>query len=317
VLIYVSSYPLGGQGPDCNAATHRKISVVEIPLRRPHEAAVVSTPDVSPAVGCHDITVFMPRNLAAAACITESQIWDISDPVNPVVVSRIYNPAMQIHHSSAFSWDGDVVVLGDEMGGAAAAFGCFTGGNGPTGALWFYDVSDPTTPQQQSFFTIPQNEVSGFCTAHNFNPVPLNDGSRVLVTAWYNGGTHVIDFNDPANPEQMAWYKPKEGTEGATWSSYWYNGHIFANNFDASYLPPVPESRGLDVFTVDDEDLKAKSLTFTHLNPQTQEGLNTLPPRNPGLGPQQRAEAQQRAAAEAAGTEPMVADTLPFCLLER
>jgi hypothetical protein len=314
VLIYVSSYPLGGQGVTCSYASHRKISIVEIPLRRPTEAKVVAMPDVSPAMGCHDITVFLPRQLAAAACITESQIWDISDPADPVIVSRIYNPAMQIHHSSALSWDGDVLVLGDEMGGAAAAFGCLSSGNAPTGALWFYDVSDPASPQQLSSYTIPQDEASALCTAHNFNPVPLSDGGRVLVSAWYNGGTHVIDFEDPADPQQIAWYKPREGKRGAAWSSYWYNGAIFTNNFDESYVPSVPSSRGFDVFTVDDERLRTKALTLTHLNPQTQEGLRGLPPRNAGVGPREREQARERAATEAQA-EPQVPASLPFCLL--
>jgi hypothetical protein len=53
LLIYVLSYPLGGQGVECNAESHRKISVVEVPLRDPAAARVVSTPDVSPAIGCH------------------------------------------------------------------------------------------------------------------------------------------------------------------------------------------------------------------------------------------------------------------------
>jgi hypothetical protein len=315
VLIYVSSYPLGGQGVSCSYASHRKVSIVEIPLRRPTEATVVATPDVSPAMGCHDITVFLPRQLAAAACITESQLWDISDPTDPVIVSRIYNPAMQIHHSSALSWDGDVLVLGDEMGGAAAAFGCLTGGSAPTGALWFYDVSDPTDPQQLSSYTIPQNEVSALCTAHNFNPVPLRDGGRVLVSAWYNGGTHVIDFDDPTDPQQVAWYKPREGKRGAAWSSYWYNGAVFTNNFDESYVPSVPSSRGFDVFTVDDERLRTKALTLTHLNPQTQEGLRGLPPRHAGVGPQERERARERSAAEAQA-EAQVPASLPFCLLQ-
>jgi hypothetical protein len=314
VLIYVSSYPLGGQGTTCSYATHRKISIVEVPLRRPTEARVIATPDVSPAMGCHDITVFLPRQLAAAACITESQIWDISDPADPVIVSRIHNPAMQIHHSSALSWDGDVLVLGDEMGGAAAAFGCLSEGNAPTGALWFYDVSDPTDPQQLSSYTIPQNEVSALCTAHNFNPIPLRDGGRVLVSAWYNGGTHVIDFDDPAEPEQLAWYKPREGKRGAAWSSYWYNGAIFANNFDESYVPSVPSSRGLDVFTVDNERLETEALTFRHLNPQTQEVVAELPPTSPGIGAAAREQARGRAALAAQGP-PQVPGALPFCLL--
>lgn len=75
VLIYVLSYPLGGQSAkDCNAESHRKISVVEVPLNNPAGAKVLSTPDVSPAIGCHDVTVFVPGKLAGAACLTESQL---------------------------------------------------------------------------------------------------------------------------------------------------------------------------------------------------------------------------------------------------
>jgi hypothetical protein len=136
VLIYVSSYPLTGHTPpadhDRQCAAHSRISVVEVPLDDPTAARVISQPVVAPAIGCHDITVFMPGKLAAAACITESQIWDISDPVNPVILSHIYNPSINIHHSSAFSWDGTKVILGDELGGAAATPGC-TGGNAPPG----------------------------------------------------------------------------------------------------------------------------------------------------------------------------------------
>ena len=173
VLIYVLSYPLGGQGVECNAEAHRKISVVEVPLRDPASARVVSTPDVSPAVGCHDVTVFTALEIAGAACITESQIWDISDPVNPRVVSHIVNPAINIHHSTTFNLEGTTLVIGDELGGALATPGCADGSEHlPLGALWFYDVSNPSAPVLRSSYSIPQEEVSVFCTAHNFNAVP-------------------------------------------------------------------------------------------------------------------------------------------------
>lgn len=273
VLLYVSSYPLGGQGENCNAASHRKVSVVEVPLKDPSRAQVVSTPDVSPAIGCHDITVFEPRELAVAACISESQVWDISDPADPQVVSHIVNPATEIHHSSAVSWDGDIAVIGDEMGGAAGAAGCLSGGTAPTGALYFYDIRNPELPVLKGSFTNPDNEVSPQCTAHNFNVVPLEDPDRrVLVTSWYHGGTLVIDFSDPSAPEQIGFYRPKEGVRGTPWSSYWYNGYIYANNFDAGYVPSVPESRGFDVFTIDHPALR-DHIRLPRLNPQTQEAL--------------------------------------------
>lgn len=76
------------------------------------------------------------------------------------------------------------------------------------------------------------------CTAHNFNVVPTTYGQRILVTSWYHGGTQVIDFTDASNPEQVAWYRALEGVRNNPWSSYWYNGRIYANDFDAGYVPP-------------------------------------------------------------------------------
>ena len=50
LLVYVLSYPLAGRYnpagalPTCNPASHRKISVVEVPLGRPQDAQVIGTP---------------------------------------------------------------------------------------------------------------------------------------------------------------------------------------------------------------------------------------------------------------------------------
>ena len=316
VLLYSSSYPLGGQGVRCNAATQRKISVVEIPLNDPSRARVVAMPDVSPAVGCHDVTVFLPRKLAVAACISESQIWDISDPADPVVLSHIRNPAMQIHHSSAVSWDGNVMVLGDEKGGAAAASGCNTSGRAPTGALWFYDISDPVRPQQKGWFTPPQNETSTMCTAHNFNVIPVRSNKRILTVSWYHGGTHVLDFTDPSKVQQLGYYKAKEGVRGTPWSSYWYNGSIFANNFDAGYVPPVPQSRGLDVLAIDHPDLR-QVRRLNRLNPQTQEHLPGLSAGTQGVPVTAEVRAAALARSGLAVPAPAAPSEIPkpFCVL--
>lgn len=270
-LVYALSYPLVGHGEDCN--DHRKISVVSVPLKRPARARVVSTPDVSPAIGCHDVTVFRKHDLAGAACISESQMWDISDPENPEIIGRIRNPLINIHHSTSFSWDADTLVIGDELTGATVTPGCLTPGNSPLGALWFYDVSDPTSPQLRGFFQMPQVEASALCTAHNYNVVPLKGNKDILTIAWDDGGTHVIDFTDPANPEQVGYYIPREGVRGSPWSSYWYNGFIYANNRSRG-----GESRGVDVFTIDDPRLApAKLIDLPRLNPQTQEGPAARP----------------------------------------
>ncbi|MGH2356864.1 MAG: LVIVD repeat-containing protein [Candidatus Limnocylindria bacterium] len=273
LLIYVLSYPLGGQGVECNVESHRKISVVEVPLTRPETARVLGTPDVSPAVGCHDVTVYMPAKLAAAACITETQMWDIADPANPAVISHIANPAINIHHSTTFNWAGTTVVIGDELGGAEASPGCADGSEHlPLGALWFYDVSDPNIPVLRSSYSIPQQEASIFCTTHNFNTVPTRSGRDVLVSAWYNGGTTVLDFTDPASIQQIGFYIGKEPAISATWSSYWYRGFMYANNFDEDVNSLTARSRGLDVLAVAHPALH-RAVKVNRLNPQTMEAL--------------------------------------------
>ena len=260
LLLYIQSYPLTNHGVDCNPISHQKISVVEVPLKAPAQAKVIGTPSVAPSIGCHDVTIFPQRKLAAAACISESQLWDISDPANPVVLSHIRNPLINIHHSSGFSWDGNTIVLGDEIGGAAVSQGCMSGGTLPLGALWFYDVSDPSAPSEVGSFVVPRDRVEVVCTAHNFNVIPLTDGRDVLVSAWYTGGTTVIDFTDPANPEEIAYYVP----EGAnSWSSYFYNGYIYSNDLG---------SRGIDVYKLDDALLKSR-VSLPRMNPQSQERL--------------------------------------------
>lgn len=263
LLLYVLSYPLGAQVPTCSVPTHRKISVIEVPLDNPKDAKVISTPDVSPAIGCHDVNVFLQEDIAVAGCITESQVWNISDPANPVVTDHIRNPQINIHHSAALSWDGETLVLGDELGGAAFSPGCLTGGQAPTGSVWFYDMADLTAPV--GYWTVPQDQApTGICTAHNYDVVPLKSDRDILVTSWYTGGTHVVDFTDPANPQQIGYYIPKEGGVGVQWSSYWYNGYIYTND----------EVRGMDILKLKDPAVKAKNLIkLPRLNPQTQEPL--------------------------------------------
>ena len=276
VLIYVLSYPLGGQGVECNAASHRKISVVEVPLKNPQDASVVSTPDVSPAVGCHDVTVLIPNQLAGAACITESQLWDISDPENPEVMSHIVNPGINIHHSTTFSYDGNTLAIGDELGGAAVSPGCPGGDKHvPLGAIWFYDVSNPSQPVPKGTFRIPQQETTIYCTAHNFNTVPMRSERDVLVSGWYNGGTTVVDFTDPADPQQLGYYIPKEPFVANSWSSYWYRDFIYANNFDQETDTGNAngKSRGFDVMAIAEPDLRKNSVMLRRLNPQTMEPL--------------------------------------------
>lgn len=156
VYVYVSSYPLGAAtlGPNCQQP-HGYISIIEVPLANP-AGATVSKYFLDPATeianfsslgfafrACHDISVFLELEVAAGACMSESQLWDISDPANPEFTWRFDDPAVNnanidLWHSSAFSWDGEIVAFGDESGGGGAAR-C-TNPNDQQGRIWFVDT---------------------------------------------------------------------------------------------------------------------------------------------------------------------------------
>lgn len=228
-LVYVQSYPASTSGA-C-PSLHSIISVVDI--TRPAKAKIVSQPSTSPAVGCHDGVV--RDGLAYMACLTEGQIWDVSDPVNPVAISHLRDVPDAIWHSVALSNDSDTAVFGFESFGPGNA-SCNGIASGPGGALWFYDVSDPAQPRQLGHFS-PPRFVEGLCTAHNFSVIP---GADVVVTAWYAAGVMAVDFSDPAAPKEMAHYLPAGGT--STWDANWQRGYAFVGD----------GQRGLDIYAIDE-----------------------------------------------------------------
>jgi len=285
VLLYVSSGPLTPDpplGPHCGpgreeSSFHAKISIVAVPLARPRNADVVSTPRIDvpvmdirnvlpnsvPRIACHDISVFLELHLAAASCPTQAQLWDISDPANPKTLEAIRIPdppwfdpktstgTVSYWHSATFTWDGKYVVFGDEYHATA---GCHHSDTPLAGRLWIYAVANPTTPIAS--FNIPRRQpASQYCSVHLFNFIPVK-GRYLLVSSWFEGGTDVIDFTDPAHPVEVA-YNDRLGANA--WSSYWFNGSIYANGpsgFDIFGLTGVPGAKRLG-----------------HLNPQTQETL--------------------------------------------
>jgi hypothetical protein len=226
--VYVQSYPASTSGA-CPSA-HGIISVVDI--TNPAKAEVVSTPSTSPAVGCHDGSV--AGKIAYMACLTEGQVWDVSDPKQPKILAHINDVPDAIWHSTDTSNDGKTAIFGFEsfQGGPLA---CNEATGAPFGALWFYDVSDPTAPKQMGSF-VPPRTVAGTCTAHNFTVVPGIERDA-LVTAWYSAGFMVVDFSDPSAPTEFGHYLAP-GTN--TWDAKWYRGTAFVGD----------SGRGLDAYKV-------------------------------------------------------------------
>jgi len=275
VLVYVSSYPATAYlGPPCTTADgFGYISIIGVSLANPAAAKTVwryyldantqSYSALTHVTGCHDITVFLDIKRAAAACLSETQMWDISDPEKPEFLWRFDNAAVNatngdIWHSAAFSWDGTTVAFGDESGGGAEAR-CAD----PTdqqGRIWFLSVE---TGALLGNYKIPRIE-TGKCTAHNFNFVPLPKGRRVLVSAYYTGGTTIIDVDKllvgaSAADAEVGVFRP---AGGRVWSSYWYNGFVYTNDM----------LRGVDVLLLSD-NARSGARQLPYANPQTQESL--------------------------------------------
>lgn len=253
VYIYNQSYPLGVQTQTCSVVSHRKVSIIEVDVDAPEKAKVIGTLDVSPEIGCHDVTIFPDGKHAAAACIGETQIWDVSDPAKPSILTRIYNPSIEIHHGTGVTWDGKVLAIADEFAGSVTGE-CVGDQQSPIGALWFYDITDIARPQLLGYYNVnrgarpdtPNEAAYMKCTSHNFSILPMKDPKKYVATVGYrSAGMSVVDFSDPANPVEAAFYQQMEdGNVPDVWSAYWYNGRIYTNDNAASRGVSVYEMKG-------------------------------------------------------------------------
>jgi hypothetical protein len=163
----------------------------------------------------------------------DSGTWllDVSDPANPEVLSRVgdyeraelaeftQREALQQYlipdgnaHYAQVNDDGTIMVTGKEAW-ARNVNGDTIGG---PGGFDLWDVSDKTAPEHLSHIEAPESfdQTTGgwFTTAHNADMV----GDR-LYTSWYFGGVKVYDVSDPANPEEIAWWR--DPSETSFWTA--------------------------------------------------------------------------------------------------
>ncbi|HYJ88723.1 MAG TPA: hypothetical protein VEW46_21835 [Pyrinomonadaceae bacterium] len=308
VYIYVSGTSFVRQGEElagCSGETPDKdpntalfrIEVIKVPLAKPQDAAVVSSPrlfmDARTGVinalssggthgkepepkdtnQCHDITVYSQIGLAAGACSGNGILLDIKDPANPKRIDAVNDPNYAYWHSAAFSNDGKKVVFTDEWGGGLAAR-CRATDPNKWGANAIFNLQDQKL-KFASYYKLPAAQSdSENCVAHNGSLVPV-PGRDIKVQAWYQGGISVMDFTDAAHPVEIAYFDrgpiyPELLVLGGPWSAYWYNGHIYASEI----------ARGLDVFELtptkslsQNEIDAAKTVRFSELNVQNQQRI--------------------------------------------
>ncbi|MDH2429489.1 hypothetical protein [Sphaerisporangium sp. TRM90804] len=273
VYLYVSSYSPQPTFPDCQPP-HDKISIVKVPLHDPTAAAVVATPVVFPdggnetqpgllvpTSGCHDITVYAEKGIAAGACMGDGVLFDIRNPEAPRVTARVTDPNFAFWHSATFNNSGTKVVFTDELGGGGAA--TCNEAVGPThGADAIYDITRGQLVFK-SYFKIPRYQAdSENCVAHNGSLIPVK-GKDIMVQAWYQGGASIWDFTDSRHPKEIGYFERGPASEGGGgfWSAYYYNGYIYASDFN----------KGFDVIKINDRRTDpAKKVRSDRLNTQTQ-----------------------------------------------
>jgi len=273
------------------------IDVIEIPIADPSKARIVSSPrvfadaetdeiaglwkggesgegtqDTRQTNQCHDITVFPSLNLAAGACSGNGIIMDISDPYNPVRTDAVFDKGFAYWHSATFNNDGTKVIFTDEWGGGGRPR-CTAKDPMDWGANAIYDIVDGKLEFRSHYkMPAPQSDVEN-CVAHNGSIIPV-PGRDIFVQSWYQGGISVMDFTDSSNPVEIAYFDRGAIDEeqlivGGYWSSYWYNGRVYATEI----------TRGVDVFALEESEYltgaeikaaEAASYANTRFNPQTQ-----------------------------------------------
>ncbi|GLZ41135.1 hypothetical protein Acsp05_47590 [Actinokineospora sp. NBRC 105648] len=285
VYIYVSSYSPATNIAKCQPP-HDKISIIKVPIKTPAAAELIATPNLFPdggnpgtpgtvdtgyvtaTSGCHDITVYPSKNLAAGACMGDGVLIDIADREKPRVISRVQDDEhFAFWHSATFNNAGTKVIFTDELGGGGAA--TCNAKIGPTrGADGVYDITgrgDGRLLEFRSFFKIDRYQTDAEnCVAHNGSLLPLA-GRDVMVQAWYMGGVQIVDFTNSAHPETIGFFErgpaANSAESGGVWSSYYYNGFIYASDL----------GKGFDVLEINDPRTDpAKSHKWTELNVQTQ-----------------------------------------------
>jgi hypothetical protein len=290
-----------GEKPDKDPNTALfRIEVIKVPVAAPQDAKVVSSPrlfidartgamnglnnggthgkkgkEEKPADTdqCHDITVYSAIGLAAGACSGNGILLDIKDPVHPKRVDAVNDPNYSYWHSASFSNDGTKVMFTDEWGGGLGAR-CRANDPNKWGADAIFRLKDDKL-SFANYYKLPsaQGDTEN-CVAHNGSLIPV-PGRDIEVQAWYQGGISIVDFTDPAQPFEIAYFDrgpidPKMLVLGGDWSAYWYNGNIFGSEI----------ARGLDVFELtptqfltQNEIDAAKSVRVSELNVQNQQKI--------------------------------------------
>ncbi len=272
-FLYNAASAGGGTGSQVESQASQGTAIYD--LSDPTNPELVT--DFENGYSCHDITFYMDQDQgkyrAYCAGVHATQIFDIADPTSPEVVVTIPHPhgapgtpslaeaPATLSHLAMVNKDASVLIVGDETGGGVApacdvhAEAEGTSASGPVGNLWFYDISDETSPSLEGWISpthhytenpphddrltqIGDAGVPSGCTAHFGHLLP-EDGK--LAMAFYGAGVLIIDFSDPANPLIVDRWFEEPSTN--VWDVWYYQGYLFTGDL----------ARGMDVLELTGE----------------------------------------------------------------
>lgn len=244
---------------------------------------------------CHDVTAYPAARLLAGACGSYGLLVDVSNPEKPVRLDAKADTNFSLWHTAVFSNDGKKVVFSDEWGGGTSPM-CQANSMMEMGGNTILTIDAKETYTQHAYFKIPSVQTAEEnCVSHNGGLIPV-PGRDVMVQGWYQGGVSVMDFSDPANPTELAYFdrgpidpppqvdvplaaqRPAGGRGrnaiGGSWGAYYWNGYIYSSEME----------RGFDILELEPSDQlskneieAAKLVRFVEYNPQSQPRIEWPP----------------------------------------
>ncbi|MBK8058818.1 MAG: hypothetical protein IPK33_13495 [Gemmatimonadetes bacterium] len=257
---------------------------------RPAAPGAPATPPPAPTGprNCHDVTAYPAAKLLAGACGSYGLLVDVSNPEKPVRLDARADTNFSLWHTAVFSNDGKKVVFTDEWGGGTSPM-CQANSMMEMGGNTILTIDGKKKYTQHAYCKIPTAQAAEEnCVSHNGGLIPV-PGRDIMVQGWYQGGVSVMEFSDPNNPKELAFFdrgaidnppgvdvpvtppapggRGNRGTIGGSWGAYYWNGMIYSSEMD----------RGFDILELEPSDQlskneieAAKLVRFTQYNPQSQ-----------------------------------------------
>ena len=206
MTVHPSGDYLYNSNSDLITSTEPTITIYDISQpEQPRKVQDFPLPFVPLSLGSesHDITFNEDGTRAYSAALSQTLVLDTSDPENPVQLSQILDPTINVAHQAdpvtLTREDGserEVLVVTDERAGAAASAEC------PGGGLHLYDITGDLeqAPEKIGTWFIPAATVQdgATCTSHVLRVYP---DQEMLTVAWYAQGVRVLDLSGLADFE--------------------------------------------------------------------------------------------------------------------